>query len=120
MRFRSPAALGLCACASILIAACSDAPTQPAVLMTPETQAAIRIASVLPTLPQLLDSALNAKTTTAALDDTHKAILLHARNTWQLAEVLGETDQGRALRQQAYDEAVPVLAPLVSDIQLEA
>jgi hypothetical protein len=118
----SPAASGLFACATLLLGACSDAPTQPAVMLTPETQAAIKITSVLPTLPLLLATAqtrMAAEGGTLPGDDRAGA-LDHARNTWQLAELLGPTDQARALRVQAYDEAVPVLAQIMNDAELAA
>src|SRR4051812_34301545 len=121
MRRFSPAALGTLACTALLLGACSDAPTQPAVVLTPETQAAIRVASVLPTLPQLLASAetrLQAQAPSAG--DDRVARIEHARSTWQLAELLGVTDQARALRVQAYDEAVPVLAQLITDTEIAA
>ena len=49
-------------------AACADAPTQPAALVAPETRAAIRVASVLPTLPSLIEEATPRLTDPASAD----------------------------------------------------
>ncbi len=106
--------MGLFATATLLLAGCSDVPTQPATLVTSETQAALKVASALPTLPELVAKAHAS----AALDEARTARLAHAQNSWQLAEVLGAGEQSDALRIQAYDEAVPALAPILSDDEI--
>jgi hypothetical protein len=123
MRLFSPAAMGLFATATLLLAGCTDTPTQPAMLVTPETQAAIKLASSLPTLPEFVTKAHTADVpagSTLGEAETRRAMLTHAQNSWQLAEVLGNSEEARALRIQAYDEAVPALAPILSDDDVAA
>ena len=97
---------------ALLVAACADSPTQPAALVTAETRAAIRIASVLPTLPALIDAADSV----AAVDARSR--LAHARSLWQLADVLGDEANARRLRDEAYAEAIPILSRTLTDAQV--
>jgi hypothetical protein len=105
----------VCALIALFPAACSDSPTQSAGLVTAETRAAIQVASVLPTLSSLI-AGVDAR----AADEAARARLAHARNLWELADVLGSEGEARRLRDQAYAEAIPILSQTLTDAELAA
>lgn len=100
---QNPTRLLLAAVPVLLLGAwaCGDAPTSPeALLVTPETQAALEVGESLPRLPDFLAA--------AGAPDTG---LARAAALWKAADSLadqGEDDEG--MRRQAYETAVPGLA----------
>lgn len=92
----------------LVAAGCADAPTGPsAVLVTPEAEAALRVASSLPTLPHLTERYLEEA---PALDEEGRGALREARALWLEAESAEDPDAARALRAAAYVRAAPALA----------
>ncbi len=112
------------------LAACGDAPTSPdALLVTPETQAALAVGESLPRLPAFLAAvgpapvlARPAGAGPRAAGSTAEAgpepaasvdqpALARASALWAAADSLSARgEDGEALRREAYEVAVPVLA----------
>ncbi|HET9982078.1 MAG TPA: hypothetical protein VFQ38_00755 [Longimicrobiales bacterium] len=104
LRSRRRAASALLALA--VFAACSDAPDAPtALLVAPETQAALEVASSLPGLPELAAAADRADLEPAAAD-----ALAGARALWASADSASDPTRARALRGEANRAAAPLLA----------
>lgn len=99
-----------------VIAACSDAPDAPtALLVTPETHAALAVGSSLPGLPELAAAA-----DSAALAPPDAAGLAQARRLWASADSAPDAPSARALRAQANRVAAPILAISLDSVALTA
>ncbi len=93
--------------AVLAAAGCTDAPTEPAALVVAaETEAALRVAAALPTLPEVLDRARVRGTLSP--DDAEAAAAAHA--LWTAADSAQNPIAARALRRRAYETAAPVVA----------
>lgn len=102
--------LGIASCA--VLAACSDAPTGPAVSWVAlETEPALEIGPALPTLPNLV-----ARLRTGT-EPAMPAGLERAADLWREAERSereGAAIRANALRERAYDLAAPAVSRTVS------
>ncbi|HEX6937870.1 MAG TPA: hypothetical protein VF158_00550 [Longimicrobiales bacterium] len=93
--------------AAALAAACTDAPTEPlALVVAAETEAALRVAEALPTLPQVVDRLVAA----GRLDPADAATLAAARSLWVEADGVADAASARLLRRRAYAQAAPAVA----------
>ena len=91
--------------------ACGDAPTAPAALVvTPETEAALTVAAELPALPGLVERAIRGSAARGGADADRELRLLRARILWRAAEAAGEAAEAAPLREAAYALAAPALA----------
>jgi hypothetical protein len=109
-RCRAAAALLLLA----VFAACSDASHAPtALLVAPETQAALEVGSSLPALPELAAAADRAGLGPAEVD-----ALARARALWSRADSATDPTRARALRAEANRAAAPVLAQSLDSTSL--
>lgn len=94
--------------------ACADAPTGPgALVVTPETRAALEVASALPRLPQLAAAAEATPATPAVAGALQRSSAL-----WTAADTTGDALRAEALRVSAAQEAAPALAAALDSTAL--
>ena len=91
----------------LAVAGCRDAPTEPAALVVAaETEAALRVAASLPTLPQLVERARSA----GKLEPGEAEAVAEAYALWVQADSTANPRAAAALRRRSYALAAPVLA----------
>jgi len=91
----------------LAVAGCRDAPTEPAALVVAaETEAALRVAASLPTLPQLVERARSA----GKLEAGEAEAVAEAYALWAQADSTANPRAAVALRRRSYALAAPVLA----------
>ena len=91
----------------LAVAGCRDAPTEPAALVVAaETEAALRVAASLPTLPQLVERARSA----GKLEAGEPEAVAEAYALWAQADSTANPRAAVALRRRSYALAAPVLA----------
>lgn len=97
----------LTVCAAVLAAAaCRDAPGEPtALVVAAETEAALRVAAELPTLPQIVERAR----ATGRLTSADAEAVASAYRVWQEAESTRDPAAATELRYRSYALAAPVL-----------
>lgn len=94
---------------------CADAPTGPAAtLIASEAEAALLVASSLPTLPDLASQLLESDRISA--EDA--SALEQARALWLEAAEVGEPAISTRMREEAYALAAPALARTYGEIEL--
>lgn len=109
----------LCAAAgSLAVLGCGDAPTEPgALLVAPETEAALRIDRALPTLPRLIDATAPDSAAPTPGSEGQRA-LDRAEALWRDARV-APAEEAEALRREARRLAARPLADALEPVSLE-
>lgn len=116
MRIVGSRPLVLLSFAALLAAtSCEDAPTGPeAALIASEAEAALRVASALPTLPELASTLLDS----GRLPAEDAGRLAEARALWIEAAEAGEPVVSIRMREEAYALAAPALARVLDRDEL--